>query len=189
MSPQFSNITAILEHHGQADLLDFMDRYWVADRGPNSHLWAHEWNKHGTCINTLSPACYGGAYRAGVEVVDYFTRAASLFRTLDTYTALEQAAITPSLLRRYPLAAVRGALERFSGGRVVLRCAGPRTDVLHEVWYVYFLKGSLQSGELVPAQDLGDKGDAGNCAPWLRYQPKVRREVMDFRPPRLAGWM
>lgn len=31
MTPSFNNITAVLEHHGQQDLLDFMDRYWLAN--------------------------------------------------------------------------------------------------------------------------------------------------------------
>ena len=150
-----------------------MERYWVADRGPNARLWAHEWNKHGTCVNTLAGSCYGEGYRSGVEVVDYFVRAAQLFRTLDTFRALEHAGIVPSRLRRYPLADVRAALETFSGGRVVLRCSGPRRDALHEVWYVYFVQGSLQSGAFVPAQDLGREGGASNCVPWVRYLPKV----------------
>lgn len=114
----------------------------------------------------------------GVEVVDYFTRASALFRTLDTYYALEKAGITPHTRKHYPLVDVQKALEKFSGGRVILRCAGGRgnrADVLHEAWYAYFVKGSLQTGEFVPAQDAGWKGDASNCAPWVRYLPKRKR--------------
>lgn len=109
-------------------------------------------------------------------MVDYFTRAAALFRTLDTYRALEKAGIVPHARRHYPLADVQQALERFSGGKVVLRCnGGGRRDVLHEAWYHYFIKGSLQTGQFVPAQDYGKEGDAGNCAPWVRYLPKRHR--------------
>ena len=181
LAPRFDNITELLEHHGQKELLGLMNRYWVANRGSNSHLWAHEYNKHATCINTLAPSCYGDAYAAGVEVVDYFTRAVSLFRLLDTYTVLQRAGIAPSPARRYPLADVVAALERFSGGRVVVRCSGAMRDTLHEVWYVYFVQGSLQSGEMVPAQDLGDRGDAGNCFPWVRYLPKVEKQSSGSR--------
>lgn len=157
---------------------------WVATRestdrkppsqcsGPNSKLWAHEFNKHATCINTLAPSCYGEAYRTGMEVVDYFTRATALFRSLDTYRALEAVGIVPDAKRHYPLADIQKALERFSGGRVVLRCSG-RRNVLHEAWYVWFLKGPLQKGEFMPAKDgEGREGDAGNCVPWVRYPPK-----------------
>ncbi|OIW29456.1 ribonuclease T2 [Coniochaeta ligniaria NRRL 30616] len=174
MTPTYPNITATLLHHNQTSLLTFMSRYWTAAWGTAPHLWAHEYNKHGTCINTLSPPCYGASYVPGLEVVDYFTRAADLFRTLDTYTALAARNIVPSRDERYPLADVKQALEEYSGGRVVLRCSG-RGDVLHEAWYVYFVRGSLQSGEFVPAKTLGREGGAGNCKPWVRYLPKRPR--------------
>ncbi|TDZ21513.1 Ribonuclease Trv [Colletotrichum orbiculare MAFF 240422] len=172
MTPHFNNITDILKHYAQDELLALMDRYWVAAYGTNDHLWAHEYNKHASCINTLTTSCYGEKYDAGIEVVDYFTRAFSLFRQLDTFTALEKAGIVPSRERKYALADVTGALERLSGGRVVLRCSGRRHDVLHEAWYSYFLKGSLQTGQFVPASELGKHGDANNCAREVRYLPK-----------------
>lgn len=31
MTPRYDNITAVLEHHGQHELLQFMDRYWLAN--------------------------------------------------------------------------------------------------------------------------------------------------------------
>jgi ribonuclease T2 len=30
MAPKFENITEILEHYNQGELLQFMNRYWVA---------------------------------------------------------------------------------------------------------------------------------------------------------------
>ncbi|KAK4448165.1 ribonuclease T2 [Podospora aff. communis PSN243] len=176
MTPNYPNVTEVLEKHGQQELIAFMNRYWLAGYGPNWHLWDHEYNKHATCINTLAPACYGEDHVPGIEVVDYFTRASALFRTLDTHRALEKAGIVPHSRRHYPLADVQAVLEKFSGGKVVLRCTG-RRDVLHEAWYHYFIKGSLQTGEFVPAQDYGNKGDAGNCAPWVRYPPKRRHDA------------
>lgn len=182
LTPPHTNITSILHHYGQDELLQFMNRYWLAASGPNAHLWTHEYTKHATCINTLAPRCYGAAHTPGLEVVDYFTRAAALFRTLDTYLALERAGIVPHATRGYPLADVRTALERFTGGRVVLRCTTGsgeegegEGDVLHEVWYVFFVRGSLQTGQFVPAQELGEEGDEGNCAAEVRYLPKRRR--------------
>jgi len=174
MTPSYPNITATLLSHNQTALLSFMARHWTAAWGSASHLWAHEYNKHGTCINTLAPSCYGSSYTPGVEVVDYFTRATALFKTLDTYTALEQRGIVPSRDTRYPLADVRAALEEYAGGKVVLRCTG-RGAVLHEAWYVYFVQGSLQGGEFVPAWKLGREGAAGNCKGWVRYLPKRAR--------------
>lgn len=183
MAPHYNNITDILAAHGQDELLAFMDRYWVANRGSNAHLWSHEYNKHATCINTLSPKCYSDSSDdsgkavslVGREVVDYFSRAAGLFRMLDTYTALSLAGIEPSPRTHYPLEDVRRILEQFSGGKVVLRCGGRRHDELHEAWYVYFVQGSLQTGQFVPAQDYGKHGDANNCVPWVKYLPKIHR--------------
>jgi ribonuclease T2 len=31
MSPRFNNITEILKHYGQDELLAFMNRYWIAN--------------------------------------------------------------------------------------------------------------------------------------------------------------
>jgi len=106
-----------------------------------------------------------------MEVVDYFTRATALFRTLDTYHALESAGIVPDSQKVYALTDIQNAVERYSGGRAVLRCTD-RGDVLHEAWYVYYVQGSLQSGQFVPAQELGKERDAGNCRPSVKYLPK-----------------
>ncbi|KAJ2999213.1 hypothetical protein NUW58_g64 [Xylaria curta] len=172
MTPRFNNITAVLSHYGQDELVEAMNRYWVANYGTNEHLWAHEYNKHGTCINTLSPSCYGEAYTPGLEVVDYFVRAFGLFRMLDSYHALEEAGIEPDSSKTYALADIQAALEKYSGSRVILKCS--RHNVLHEAWYVWFVKGSLQSGEFVPARD-SFKGDHGNCPSQVRYLPKRRK--------------
>ena len=106
-----------------------------------------------------------------MEVVDYFVRAFGLFRMLDTYRALERAGIEPDYHKTYPLSTIQTALQTFSGGRVVLQCTGSHHNVLHEVWYVYFVKGSLQSGVFVPAKD-SFRGGEGNCAAEVRYLPK-----------------
>ncbi|KAI0814331.1 ribonuclease Trv [Xylaria sp. FL0064] len=172
MTPRFNNITAVLEHYDQGELIDHMNRYWLASYGTNEHLWAHEYNKHATCINTLAPSCYGEAYTPGLEVVDYFVRAFGLFRTLDTYYALERFGIEPDLHKTYELADIVDALEQYSGSRVILKCS--RHGVLHEVWYVWFVKGSLQSGEFVPARD-SFRGDNSNCPAHVRYLPKRRK--------------
>jgi hypothetical protein len=57
-----------------------MNTHWLPDRGTLENFWEHEWNKHGTCINTLAPSCYGDGYQAGDEVVDFFNRAVEVFK-------------------------------------------------------------------------------------------------------------
>lgn len=66
-------------------------------------------------------------------------------------------------------------MEASSGGKVVLRCGGRGRATLHEAWYVFFVQGSLQAGEFVPAGGYGAHGDVGNCADEVWYLPKVCR--------------
>ncbi|RYP78278.1 hypothetical protein DL770_006917 [Monosporascus sp. CRB-9-2] len=186
ITPQFDNITNILESFGQSELLDSMNRYWIAKYGTNDHLWAHEYNKHAACINTLAPSCYGENYRPGSEVVDYFLRAFGLFRMLDTYRALDIAGIEPDYRKKYPVSRVQSALEAYSGGRVILRCTGRHNNVLHEAWYVYFVKGSLQSGDFIPAKDSFD-GDKGNCAVEMSVQTALVHRPLSRIAVRIRG--
>ena len=48
-TPQYSNITQILQAAGQADLLSYMNTYWLPDAGTAESFWEHEFNKHGSC--------------------------------------------------------------------------------------------------------------------------------------------
>jgi ribonuclease T2 len=57
-----------------------MNSYWLPNSGSAESFWEHEWNKHGTCINTLSPSCYGDDYQVGDEVVDFFAKAVETFK-------------------------------------------------------------------------------------------------------------
>jgi ribonuclease I len=45
----------------------------------------HEWAKHGTCVSTLEPRCYGDDYIETEEVVDYFAKAVEIFHMLPTF--------------------------------------------------------------------------------------------------------
>jgi ribonuclease T2 len=94
---------------------------------------------------------------------------------LDTYYALDQQGIVPSANETFALSKIQSTLEQFSGGKVILKCEGAGHDVLHEAWYVYFVQGSLQSGQFVPAKD-SFKGDQGNCAENVRYLPKKAKQ-------------
>ena len=41
-----------------ADLLADMELFWKSNNNDDSSLWKHEYDKHGTCIKTMSPKCY-----------------------------------------------------------------------------------------------------------------------------------
>lgn len=61
-----------------------MHEYWVDIDGDDDSFWAHEWNKHGTCINTIEPSCYQD-YEPQQEVGEFFAQVVDLFKGLDTY--------------------------------------------------------------------------------------------------------
>lgn len=84
-SREYDNLGDII---GAADpeLLDYMETYWKSNNGDDEGFWEHEWNKHGTCINTLNPPCYTN-YTPQEEAVDYFQKTVDLFKSLDTYKA------------------------------------------------------------------------------------------------------
>ena len=82
---EYTNITQILQSYGKTDLLAYMNIYWKDEGGDDESFWEHEWNKHGTCINTLDPQCYPN-YQPQEEVADTFQKVVDLFMPLDTYS-------------------------------------------------------------------------------------------------------
>lgn len=61
-----------------------MQKYWTDIGGDEESFWEHEWNKHGTCLNTIVPSCYVD-YEPQEEVGEFFKQTVSLFKGLDTY--------------------------------------------------------------------------------------------------------
>lgn len=86
-SREVSDVETILEDQGRTELLDYMNTYWLSDDESSNDFWAHEWNTHGTCINTIEPSCYTD-YTDNEEVGDFFQEVVDLFKTLDTYTVI-----------------------------------------------------------------------------------------------------
>lgn len=126
----------------ESELLEFMDLYWLSIDGNNENLWAHEWNKHGTCISTIEPSCYGNDASPHGDLYDYFVQTTSLFRTLDTFTILSEADIFPSSERTYDLADLEDAVEGSTHGfPVTFRC---RSGELDEIWYHFSVRGALR---------------------------------------------
>lgn len=104
-----------------------------------------------------------------MEVVDFFTRTVELFKTLDTYTALANAGITPSTEVTYTNRQIQDALTQVTGSAVILGC---RKGALNQAWYSYNVRGSLQAGTFVPTDPAGS-GGKGTCPrSGIRYLPK-----------------
>lgn len=64
-SREQSDIISILNGFGATDLVNYMSTYWKDVNGDDNSFYSHEYNKHGLCITTLDPACYGSSYVAG----------------------------------------------------------------------------------------------------------------------------
>lgn len=146
-----------------------MNTYWLPNSGTSETFWEHEWNKHGTCINTLAPSCYSESYQAGDEVVDFFTRAVDVFKGLDTYKALAAKDILPSSSKTYTADEIQTALTDVTGSAVVLGCSSGK---LNQAWYSFNVKGSVQTGTFVATSPAG-KGGKGTCpSTGIKYLPK-----------------
>ncbi|KAK9634581.1 Ribonuclease T2 precursor (RNase T2), variant 3 [Aspergillus fumigatus] len=145
-SREYSNITEILQAQGRTELLSYMQTYWKDYQGDDESFWEHEWNKHGTCINTIEPSCYTD-YKPQEEVGDYFQKAVDLFKGLDTYKALAAAGITPSSSKTYKLSDILSALSAITGHEPSVGCSNGE---LNEAWYFFNIKGNLINGKYVP---------------------------------------
>lgn len=74
----------LLEAAGKTEVLAYMRQSWKGLK-TDEELWEHEWNKHGTCMSTLEPECYGEKYEEGTEAVEYFEQTVALHKALDTH--------------------------------------------------------------------------------------------------------
>lgn len=168
-SRAYTNITAILTAAGQTSLLSYMNTYWKndPDDGSDESLWEHEWEKHGTCISTLDTDCYTN-YTPQEEVVDFFNKVVSLFKTLPSYTWLSNAGIVPSSTATYTSAQILAALKAPRGVTAVIQCAN--TNQLDEIWYFYDVQGSVQTGTFIPTNPVGTSSDCPSTG--IKYLPK-----------------
>jgi ribonuclease T2 len=167
-SRAYTNISAIITSFGKTDLLSYMGTYWKDYQGDDETFWEHEWAKHGTCISTLEPDCYTN-HKATEEVIDYFQKAVDLFKGLPSYTWLAAAGIVPSTTATYTTAQIQAALTaKRPGVTVTLGCS---SSALNEIWYHYDVRGSVQTGEFVPANPDGTKSTCP--ATGIKYVPKT----------------
>ncbi|KAJ5241554.1 Ribonuclease T2 [Penicillium citrinum] len=162
----YTNITDILKAQDRADLLSYMDKYWLDIDGDNESFWAHEWGKHGTCVNTIKPSCYSN-YSPQEEVGAYFEKTVDLFKGLDTYKALSSAGITPNDSKTYTLKEIQSALSKaHDGAEVYLGC---KSGKLNEAWYFFNVRGNAIDGKYQAADSL----TKSSCpSSGIKYLPK-----------------
>ncbi|KAJ1822503.1 hypothetical protein LPJ56_000734 [Coemansia sp. RSA 2599] len=123
-----------------------MSTYWPSNKGDNDWFWTHEWVKHGTCVTTLHPRCYGAdGYEPRREVADYFRKILELREKYDLFRALARGGVVPTepeAGRRpkntYSLKQFKQAIKDEWGVEPNVRCIGRR---LQEVFLWFKVRG------------------------------------------------
>ncbi|KAL8280767.1 hypothetical protein RQP46_006771 [Phenoliferia psychrophenolica] len=101
------------------------------------------------------------------EVVEFFQRAVSLFKSLPTYDWLSAAGIVPSTSATYTLAQLQQVANARFGQDAIWNC---RSGELNEVWYGYTTQGTVTSGTFNPAGPDGTKSTCPSTG--IKYLPK-----------------
>ncbi|ODQ80600.1 hypothetical protein BABINDRAFT_160858 [Babjeviella inositovora NRRL Y-12698] len=161
------NVREIMTRFNETELLAKMSHVWKNFNGNDELLWIHEFNKHGTCMSTINPQCYGNDYQKDQNVVDFFKISVELFERLPSYKWLEEAGIVPSETQTYSKQEIEKALSDKFGEDVRIGCN--RYHALQEIWYFYHVQGSLLGKKFVPISPL-----AGSSCPneGIKFMPK-----------------
>ncbi|OUM67008.1 hypothetical protein PIROE2DRAFT_37081, partial [Piromyces sp. E2] len=97
------------------DLLSEMEKIWLSGNPDplkdNNWFWAHEWNKHGQCVSTITPQCLGTHYSKDDDIISYFEKAVELRSIYDLYPILEKAEIVPNDKDGYSLDTLQNAFK------------------------------------------------------------------------------
>ncbi|KAK6201231.1 ribonuclease T2-like protein, partial [Scheffersomyces amazonensis] len=142
----------VVDQFKDNELYSKMIHNWKNFNGDDENLWIHEFNKHGTCIKTLRPTCYY-PYVKNQNIYDFYKISMNIYEKLPTFKFLEQAGITPSETKTYTKQEISDALSsQFEGLQVYFKCN--RYQVLQEIWYYHYLKGSIKQEDFVPIPSL-----------------------------------
>ncbi|KAM0327016.1 hypothetical protein ACHAQA_006139 [Verticillium albo-atrum] len=165
---EYTNITAILGAEAPCTL-KYMETFWKDQSGNDESFWEHEFNKHGTCMNTLEPGCYPD-YKPGQELADYFRKTVAIFKSLPSYDWLKSAGIIPSDTVTYTLSQIQDVLTAHHGHNVIINCN--KNGELNELWYHFNVKGSIQTGTFVPVDPVGSPSSCPKQG--IKYLPKKK---------------
>lgn len=160
----------IVDTFNKPDLYETMNTYWLNSGassfdGSNYSFWIHEYNKHGTCYNTLEPSCFTGDYKTHENAVYFYQKVVEVWEPLTTYQFLANAGIVPSVKEQYALSDVQQALKSKFGKEVYIGC---QDGAINEIWYYHYLKGNVLTGELKPTDALTQT----KCPDQVWYIPK-----------------
>ena len=166
----------IVDDFNDQELYDNLNNVWKDIKGNDHSLWAHEWNKHGTCINTILPKCYAN-FQQHQNVYNYYKILYDLFESLPTYKWLVDAGITPSNSKTYTKAQIQQALNDKFGANVYIKCDS--NNAINEIWYFHHIKGSLLQQQFIPIDSLSNT----NCpSSGILFPPKKGGSGSDPKP-------
>lgn len=160
----------VVDEFGDNELYKKMQTVWKNYNGDDESLWQHEYNKHGTCVNTLNPSCYTNP-KQHQSVYDFFRIAVNAYEKLDTYSFLTQEGIVPSNTKTYTKAQIQAALNKhFGGNTVYFKCDS--SNALNEVWYFHHVKGSVLGEAFLNIDSLNGSGK-GCSSSGIKWIPKT----------------
>lgn len=166
------NLTYLIgDKFDKPELLKIMKKYWINTLKSNVEdqasvaLWEHEYNKHGTCMNTLLPSCFVGDYQEFENAINFYQKTVEIWSQLDTFQFLSTAGIIPTVTRQYKLSDVEAALQEAHGASVYVGCLN---NSISEIWYYHNLQGSVLTGTYKPIDSLTNS----TCEEDIWYLPK-----------------
>jgi len=87
--------------------------YWYDYQGDGFEFWSHEWDKHGTCAESLTSLD---------NEFNYFSEALNLMENFNVMNALQSAGITPSNSQTYTETQIVTAVYNTFGVKPLLSC-------------------------------------------------------------------
>ncbi|KAF9428792.1 ribonuclease T2-like [Podila epigama] len=142
-----------------AGFMESLDTYWSSYKGDNNAFWAHEWNKHGTCVSNLAPSCHSN-FVSDQDVYHYFSKTLELRAQYNLFAALAAKGIHPGSTPN--VADMHTAVRDAFGVDAQINCA---SGVLSEIWIYFKVKNGSQ---YVPVEPL----TAGTCKGYISYPVK-----------------
>ncbi|KAK4518319.1 uncharacterized protein ATC70_001671 [Mucor velutinosus] len=130
-----SNQAATIVQNMNETVYNRMSTFWPSNKGNNNQFWSHEWSKHGTCVSTLHPTCYG-SYQQYQNVIEYFQQTLDLRDKFDIFGALNLNGVSPG--STHNVETIRDAIKKVYGANVKLDCSG---GALIDVSLNFYVKG------------------------------------------------
>ncbi|GJE85885.1 ribonuclease T2 [Phanerochaete sordida] len=172
------SVATFIAEFGRLDLLNFMNKYWINQGGPNDVFWAHEFSKHATCTSTFDVACYGPDYKKHQDLVDFYDAAIRAYKQYPTFDMLATFGIIPSNKTTYKLSQFQNALKSQTGALPYLGC-GNNGTVLQEVWYFQHVWGTEQFGHYKNLDSVTNSTCSPTAGIW--YHERTSTSERDVR--------